>query len=183
MHFSQNCDNFLILFPHPSSLLSSHIGRCSMKLKEGVVGSYAFAPSISFRKFSVWAGVYLVANQISQGSAKWLCFIVLCSRTTGSQLQDRMDARAVNSGKGPINEMTARSKLFFIFPQRWGSLGIISQEWHSRHSWGNNTSLCRTALCIMFLTFSPQIPVSSPKTPNTPTWFQMFPGWGEYQTG
>ena len=130
MHFSQNCDSFLILFPHPSSLLSSHIGRCSMKLKEGVVGSYAFAPSISFRKFWVLAGVYLVANEISQESANWLCFIVLCSRTTGSQLQDRMDAHAVTV------EMTARSRLLFIFPQRWGSLGIISQEWHSRHSWG-----------------------------------------------
>ena len=28
---------------------------------------------------------------------------------------------------------------------------------------GNNPSLCRTTLCIIFLTFTPQIPMSSPK--------------------
>jgi hypothetical protein len=66
-----------------------------MKPKEEVKGSYALEPSVSFRNFCISAVIYLVANEISQKSASWLCFIALCSRTVGSQLQDRRDAHIV----------------------------------------------------------------------------------------
>ena len=66
-----------------------------MKPREEVEGRYGFEPSISFRNFCISAVIYLVANEISQKSASWLCFIALCSRTVGSQLQDRRHAHTV----------------------------------------------------------------------------------------
>lgn len=59
------------MFPHDSSLLSSHIERHNMKLEKGVPESHIFELALSYRKFSLYLdwGIFLtpMAWSISGG--------------------------------------------------------------------------------------------------------------------